>query len=112
MLQHLPEDEDARLKLLFSAAAHPVADAGFSERVMARVAHAARRRRLVLGVAGAASALIAAQPVWQMARTLGTGLAERGDLWTNYAWVLSSRYVLVAGVALLFAPRIVRWLED
>jgi len=38
MMRHLPEDEDARLEVLFSGAAERVSDAGFSEQVMRRVA--------------------------------------------------------------------------
>jgi hypothetical protein len=88
----LPEDEDARLALLFRAAAAPVADDGFSDRVMGRIRRRAWQRRLVLAGAGAAGLAIAWRPACDLAGTLGRQLAVRGDQLALLGGELSLRW--------------------
>ncbi len=122
----LPQDEDARLAVLFSAASAPITDAGFSERVMARVARRSRRRRLVFGVAGSIAVMIAAQPLWQLAGLASDSLLNAGtDLGqiagvTGSALGLAKLFVsyliqptlLAAATLLALLPSALRWLED
>lgn len=108
----LPEDEDQRLKMLFRPAAEPVADDGFSAAVMRRVARRAWRRRLVLATAGAAGLAVAWQPVWSIAVLLGQELAHLGSRWPEIAWVLQSPLAIAAGLLLIVAPGVLRWLEE
>jgi len=112
MIDDLPEDEDARLKVLFSPAAAPVPDDGFSLRVTQRLARDARRRRIVLGVAALAGLAIGAEPLWNLAQVLSAELAEStARLAALDSWVTDPR-ILAAGVLLLIAPRVLRWLEE
>ena len=108
----LPEDEDQRLAMLLRPAAEPVADDGFSATVMRRVARRAWRRRLVLATAGAAALAVAWQPTWNMAVLLGQELGQLGSRWPELAWVLQSPFALAAGVLLIAAPGVLRWLEE
>lgn len=108
----LPEDEDRRLEMLFRQAASPVADEGFSAKVMRRVAHRAWRRHLLLTAAGAAGLAMAWQPVWTMAVLLGQALAQLGSRWPELAWVLQSPQAIAAGLLLVAAPGVLRWLEE
>lgn len=112
MRSFLPEDEDQRLRMLFRQAAEPVADDGFSATVMRRVARRAWHRRLVLGMAGAVGLAIAWQPVWNIAVLLGQQLAQLGSRWPELAWVLQSPLAIAAGLLLIAAPGIFRWLEE
>lgn len=108
----LPEDEDRRLEMLFRPAASPVADDGFSATVMRRVARRAWRRRLLLSAAGAAGLAVAWQPVWTIAVLLGQVLAQLGSRWPELAWVLQSPWAIAAGLLLVAAPGVLRWLEE
>jgi hypothetical protein len=108
----LPEDEDRRLEMLFRPAASPVADDGFSATVMRRVARRAWRRRLLLTTAGAAGLVVAWQPVWTIAVLLGQALAQLGSRWPELAWVLQSPWAIAAGLLLVAAPGVLRWLEE
>ncbi len=112
MRSSLPEDEDRRLEMLFRPAASPVADDGFSATVMRRVARRAWHRRLVLATAGAVGLAIAWQPVWNIAVLLGQQLAQLGSRWPELAWVLQSPLAIAAGLLLIAAPGIFRWLEE
>lgn len=104
----LPADEDRRLELLFREAAAPVADDGFTEAVMRRVARRAWTRRLVLAGAGAAGLTVAWQPLWQVAESLG-GVLTR---WPELAPYLHRPYVLVAALAVLSANAVLRTVEE
>lgn len=108
----LPEDEDQRLKMLFRPAEEPVADDGFSALVMRRVARRAWRRRLVLATAGAAGLAVAWQPIWNIAALLGQEVAQLGSRWPELAWVLQNPLALAAGMLLIVAPGVLRWLEE
>ena len=108
----LPEDEDRRLEMLLRPAASPVADDGFSALVMRRVARRAWRRRLLLSTAGAAGLAVAWQPVWTIAVLFGQALAQLGGRWPELAWVLQSPLAIAAGLLLVAAPGILRWLEE
>jgi len=112
MMRHLPEDEDARLEVLFSGAAEGVSDAGFSEQVIRRVARTTARRRIVLGVAAIAGFAIAAEPLWGFARALGDALIENTDRFALLAGWTTNPLVLAAGALILIAPRALRWLEE
>ncbi len=112
MRNGLPEDEDARLRVLFAGTEATVTDNGFSERVMQRVARQTWRRRVVLGSAGMAGIAIAAQPVWQLAQWLGLEVLQTTERAQSLSGLLLNPWVLAVGVALLVAPGFARWLED
>jgi len=111
MIDDLPEDEDARLKVLFGPAAAPVPDEGFSLRVTQRLAHNAKRRRIVLGVAVLLGFAIGAEPLWDLAQVLSAQLLENTERFALLRWTADPR-VLAAGALLLIAPRVLRWLEE
>jgi hypothetical protein len=111
MIDELPEDEEARLKVLFSPAAAPVRDDGFSLRVTQRLARTARRRRIVLGVAVLAALAIGAEPLWNLAQVLSAQLLESTERLALLRWTADPR-VLAAGALLLIAPRVLHWLEE
>jgi hypothetical protein len=112
MMNSLPEDEDARLEVLFSRAAEPVGDSGFSDRVSKRIARNAARRRVVLGVAAIAGLAVAAEPLWSFAQVFSATLTDNTGRFAVLAgWTTDPR--LLAAAALLFiAPRLLRWLEE
>lgn len=112
MSELLPDDQDRHLERLFSAAADPVADDGFSEAVMRRVARHAWRRRLVLATAGAAGLAIAIRPAWQLSLELGRQLVSLGSRGPELAGALQSPLAIAAGLLLIGIPGILHWLED
>jgi hypothetical protein len=112
MRDSLPEDEDGRLEMLFLSAAKPVADDGFSEAVMRRVARQVWRRRLLLATAGTLGVVVAVQPAWQFAAMLGQQLAILGSRWPDVAWLLETPVALVAGLLMLLGPGLLQWLEE
>lgn len=112
MSESLPEDEDKRLEFLFGTASAGVADAGFSEAVMRRVARHAWRRRLVLAAAGAAGLAIAIRPAWHLSLELGQQLVSLGSRGPELAGVLQSPLAIAAGLLLIGIPGILHWLED
>jgi hypothetical protein len=112
MMPHLPEDEDARLKVLFRAAVKPVSDEGFSDRVAQRVAHAAARRRIVLGVAGVVGFAIAAQPLWNLVSGFSGALVAGADRFATLGNWFANPLVLAAAALILVAPSALRWLEE
>jgi hypothetical protein len=112
MRDPLPEDEDKRLEILFRAAAEPVADDGFTDAVMGRVAHRVWRRRLVVAAAGAAGVVIASQPIWNLSLALSREIAQLAGRWAELGWALQNPLVLAAGVLLIGAPAALRWLEE
>jgi hypothetical protein len=122
-MRELPEDEDRRLELLFREGAAPVPDDGFSDRVMHRIGRRAWRRRLILGVAGAAGVAIGWQPLWNLAGWLSRQLVAGGDQLTalggrlgasspELTGILQSRYALYAAALALVVPGVMRWLEE
>lgn len=112
MPEPLPEDEDQRLRILLAPAAAPVADDGFSARVMARVARRARRRLLVLGAALLGGAAVAAGPLWQLAGLFSRELVLLGERAAALTGWLGSPLVLAAGVLLVVVPGLWQWLEE
>jgi hypothetical protein len=122
-MPELPQDEDARFALLFRGAVAPVADEGFSERVVRRVRIRAWQRRLVLATAGATGVAIAWPSIWNLAGALSRQLVVRsdqlavlgGDLavrWPELAALLQGRPALYLGVLVLVVPGALRWLDD
>jgi hypothetical protein len=73
MADRLKDEEDRKLEALF--ASEPIADDGFSARVMARVRRQIWVRRLSLPLAFVIGASIAARPLMQLVDTLA-GLLE------------------------------------
>ena len=112
MRDPMPEDEDKRLELLFRAAAQPVADDGFSDAVMRRVARRMWQRRLALAAAGAAGVAVASQPIWNLSLALSRELAHFAGRWPEVGWVLQNPLALAAGVVLIAAPAALHWLEE
>jgi hypothetical protein len=112
----LPENEDARLRVLFSVAAEPIADEGFSAEVMARVAERSRRRAMILGTAsviGSVAVLaVAALPAFDIVRALGLELAARSTQWPAYIDLLQSPLAVAGAAFAAAAPGVLRWLED
>jgi hypothetical protein len=122
-MAELPQDEDGRIELLFRKAAAPLADDGFSDRVMHRIARRAWRRRAILAAAGATGIAVAWQPLWNIAGWLSRQLvlanaelvAAGGQLaarWPELSGLLQNRYALYAAALVLVVPGIVRWLEE
>lgn len=68
MVDRMKDEEDLALEALF--ASEPIADDGFSERVVARINRRAWTRRLVLPLAAAAGLAIAAKPALELLRAL------------------------------------------
>ncbi|TFG87165.1 MAG: hypothetical protein E4H19_03160 [Chromatiales bacterium] len=112
MRDSLTEDEDGRLEMLFRPAAQPLADAGFSDEVMRRVARHVWRRRLLLAAAGAVGLIVAVQPAWQFAAMLGQQLVIFGSRWPDVAWLLETPVALAAGLLLMVGPGLLQWLEE
>jgi hypothetical protein len=108
----LPSDDDSRLKVLFIPAVKPLADEGFSDAVMRRVARHVWRRRLLLATAAVSGCAVAIQPAWRFASLLGEQLASLGSRWPEIAWLLESPFALVAGLLLIIGPGLVQWLEE
>ena len=73
MADRLKDDEDRALEALF--ASQPIADDGFTRRVVARVRRRLWFRRLLLPAAVLAGAAIAAEPAMAMFGALGDILA-------------------------------------
>lgn len=112
MRSELPEDEDRRLTVLFSQAAAPVADDGFSNAVQSRLARHVWHRRLLLGAAAVAGCSVAAAPAWRIAVMLGEQLTVLAARWPELGSLLQSPLSLAAGLMLLALPGLVRWLEE
>jgi hypothetical protein len=112
MRDSLPEDEDSRLKTMFLSGAQPLADDGFSDAVMRRVARHVWRRRLLLATAAVAGLIFAVQPAWHFATTLGQQLAVLGARWPDMAWLLHTPLALAAGLLLIVGPGLLQWLEE
>lgn len=74
MVERMKDDEDLALEALF--ASEPIADDGFSNRVLKRLRRRLWVRRLALPIAAAAGLSIALPPSLEAARTLG-GLLPR-----------------------------------
>lgn len=108
----LPEDEDARLAILFRPAAAPVADDGFSEAVMRRVERHAWRRRALLAAASVIGVTVAAGPAWQLLEALGPAIGSVSTRAIGLGGLLSTQGALAAGLVVLLAPGLLRWLEE
>jgi len=90
----------------------PVADDGFSDAVMRRVARHVWRRRLLLATAAVFGFAIAIQPAWRIATILGEQLASLGSRWPEMAWLLETPLGLAAGFLLMVGPALLQWLEE
>jgi len=112
MRDPLREDEDRRLEMLFRAAAEPLADEGFTDAVMERVAPRVWRRRLMVAAAGAAGVAIASRPIWDRSFVLSREIVQVAGRWPEIGWLLQNPLVLAAGVLLIGAPAALRWLEE
>ncbi len=108
--ERMPEDEDRRLGLLFTA--EPVADEGFTDAMMLRVSRRVWQRRLVLAAAGIAGVAVAFQPAWAISIALSRELARFAGRWSEFEWVLQNPLVIAGGVLLLAAPAVLKWLEE
>lgn len=109
MRDALPEDEDARLRMLFSEEDAPIPDDGFSDAVLRRIARRQWQRRGVFALAGGCGAWVAAGPLWGFAVRLGR---EISALVPQLDSLVQHPYALAAGVLLLAAPGVLRWLEE
>lgn len=100
MADRLKDNEDLALEALF--ASEPIADNGFSERVVQRVKRRIWARRIAMPVAVFTGSAIAAKPVTSLLGTLG-GLAESipGVAAALPLESLPSPYMLAAGGMLL-----------
>ena len=112
MRDPMPEDEEKRLEILFRAAAAPVADDDFTNAVMHRVSRRVWQRRLVLAVAGAGGIAVASQPIWSISVALGRELTHLASRWPEIGWVLQNPLAIAAGILVLAAPAVLRWLEE
>lgn len=112
MREPMPEDEDKRLELLLRELAAPVADEGFTARVMTRVAQRAWRRRVLLTVSGAIGAAFALGPLLQVLNVASHEAAGIAGRWHDLAWLMDKPVLVGIGLIALIAPATWRWLED
>jgi hypothetical protein len=107
----VPHD-DTRLRALFSAAEESISDAGFSQRVMRRIALNALRRHVVLGTASAVGLGMAARPLWELMSTLGDALIVSGErLAALTAW-LAHPVVFAVVASIVIAPAALHCLDE
>lgn len=112
MREPMPEDEDKRLELMLRELAAPVADDGFTARVMTRVSHSAWRRRVLLAVAGAIGAAFALGPLLQVLNLASREAADIAGRWHDLAWLMDKPVLVGVGLIALIGPATWRWLED
>lgn len=104
--------EDAQLAKMFEELVPTIDDDGFSNRVLARIEHRIRRRKMILASAVIAGAAIALWPVARLAVTLSDGLLVAATRWYDAAWLLQNQVAIVAVVLAAAAPFAIRWLEE
>jgi len=107
----LPEDEEARLKLLFAQAASPVADEGFTGAVVARLSRRRWTRALVLVPAALLGALVATEPATRVVATVARQLTQVTLQWPALGGGHVT-LVVAAAAAFLVAGGALRWLEE
>ena len=106
MVERLKDKEDLKLEVLFRS--EPIADAGFSERVMARIRRQIWVRRLALPVAFVIGASIAARPLVQLVQAVSALLEFIPQTFFSNLDIaqlgnLPAPSTLLLGVALLLA---------
>ena len=97
MVERMKDKEDLALEALF--ASEPIADDGFSRRVIARVRRRQWVRRLALPVAAALGALVAAKPamsIIDVARDLVSVLPISIQIPANIVPQMSAWFVIAA----------------
>ena len=97
MAERQKDNEDLVLEALFRA--EPIADDGFSKRVVARVRRRVWTRRVTLPVAVVVGSVVAAEPVVSLLRTAVELLSTVSGAAVTPDWVPSS-FTLVAGAVL------------
>jgi hypothetical protein len=112
MRDMLPEDDDKRLEFMFRELSAPIADDGFTRKVMGHVTRKAFRRAVVLTLAGAIGAAVAAGPLLQVLNLAGHEVSATAGRWHELAWLFDKP--VLAGIAFiaLVAPAAWRWLEE
>jgi len=106
MAERLKDREDLRLEAMFQSA--PIADDGFSDRVISRIRRQIWVQRLTLPIAFVVGAAVAARPLMQLVETV-SGLLKfipqtvAGNVGTLPVAGLPQLPVLVLGSALLVA---------
>jgi hypothetical protein len=112
MRDHLPEDEDRRLALIFQRLATPVADEGFTESVMRGVARRVWRRRIVLGAAALAGIVIALGPFTELVVALSRELSSLSAGSYDMGWLMRNPALAAVALAALLSPAVLGWLEE
>jgi hypothetical protein len=107
----LPEDEEARLKMLFAPAASPVADEGFTEAVLARLSPRRWTRPLVLAPAALLGALLAAGPATRVVAALSRQVTQVTLQWPALGGGHVT-LVVAAAAAFVVVTGALRWLEE
>jgi hypothetical protein len=112
MREPMPEDEDKRLEMMFRELAAPVADDGFSARVMTRVSQTAWRRRVLLTVSGAIGAAFAVSPVLTLLNLASHEVAGAAGRWHELTWLMDKPVLVGVALIALIGPVTWRWLEE
>jgi len=112
MAEKLKDAEDRLLGAMFQA--EPIADDGFSKRVVTRIRRRLWMRRLALPVAMFVGGSIAVKPVLQLSVAVSKLLAviPMELLETPVAWFPQLQYVVLGAMLLVASMLGIRMLED
>ncbi|WP_405233455.1 hypothetical protein [Lentisalinibacter salinarum] len=95
----------------FARAFEPVADDGFSERVLRRVRRQGRARVVALTLAGAVGLVVAFVPLVQIASALSEFSPVLTEGWRLSELPAQYRYIVAAALLGLASPLVIRLLE-
>ncbi len=105
-------NDDREFEELFGGFAPPLADDGFTDAVVRRVARTRWLRRAVLALAGATGGLVAAVPFAQVTNRLADSLVTIATRWNDAAWLAQNQEILIGALLIIATPICVRLLED
>lgn len=104
--------DDREFDELFGSFAPPLADDGFTDTVVRRVARRRWLRRTVLALAGAIGGLVAMVPFAQVTNRFAASLVAIATRWNDAAWLAQNQQLLIGAVIIVATPIFVRLLED
>jgi len=110
-MRQTEEEFERLLEREFARAFDPVADDGFSERVLRRVRRRGRARVLALTLAGAAGLAVAFVPLVQIAGALSEFSPILTESWRLSELPAQYRYIVAAALLGLASPLLIRLLE-
>ena len=105
-------DDDREFEELFGGFAPPLADGGFTDIVLRRVARRRWARRAVLAVAGVIGGLVGLAPFAQVTNRFADSLVTIATRWNDAAWLAQNQQLLLGAVIIVATPVFVRLLED